>query len=183
MTAELPVHPVVVHFPIVFAVLSPVLALWLVLRLGRGGEANPVSWLVAATFTLLAASAFVATETGETDEDMVAAVTGEGPLERHEEAAERLLVLALVGAGLAVAGAAAGRTRARLPLAVATLAAGGVVTWAAVATGHSGGELVYVHGAAQAHIRNSAGDAGTVTPSAPAAPDAAPRPEADEDDD
>jgi uncharacterized membrane protein len=152
MPTALPLHPVVVHFPIVLAVFAPVVGLWLVLRLARGHEASPVSWLVAAVWALLAGSAFLAMETGEDDADKVAAITGAGPVARHEEAAERLLVLSFIGAGLATASALAGRTRARLPLAAATLVAGGVVTWAAVVTGHGGGELVYHHGAAAAHL-------------------------------
>jgi hypothetical protein len=166
--SDLPLHPLVVHFPLVLAVLAPIAVLLLTVALLRGRPAVGLAWLSAFVLGGLAVSAYVAIETGEQDEERVMAITGEDPLERHEEAAELLLVLSLVGAGLAVASglvsASDGAVRARLPLALATLAAAGAVAYAAVRAGHSGGELVYVHGAALAHLRPGALETGVPAP-------------------
>jgi uncharacterized membrane protein len=158
--SELPLHPIAVHFPVVLAVLAPAFALALLVALLRRRPATGLAWLVAILFAGLAVSAFIASETGELDEERVEAITGEGPLERHEDAAELLLALSLAGAAIATAGglaaASQGAARARLPLALVTFAAGGAVAFAAVRAGHSGGELVYVHGAALAHMKPGA---------------------------
>ncbi len=158
--SELPLHPIIVHFPVVLAMLAPLLALALLIVLLRRRASLGLAWLVASLFAGLAVSSFVAMETGELDEARVEAITGEGPLERHEEAAELLMVLAVVGAAVATVGglvaASEGAARARIPVALVTLAAGGAVAFAAVRAGHSGGELVYVHGAALAHVKAGA---------------------------
>ena len=60
-----PLHPAVVHFPIVLAVLAPIFAagaLWAIRRGGRPSHAWGVATIV---FALLAASSWVAVETGE----------------------------------------------------------------------------------------------------------------------
>jgi uncharacterized membrane protein len=103
-----PLHPAVVHFPIVLALFVPALALILTLGI-RTGRFSPRAWGSVA-----------------------------------------LLHVLLVGSV-----AAAGLLRGSLgdwarPLATAASAA---ALAAVVLTGHSGGELVYRHGAAQAHVQ------------------------------
>ena len=103
---------------------------------------------------MLAGSAWLAVETGEAQEERVERVVRERFLEEHEQAAERLLALAALGfvvsgAGL-LGGRAGGLGRA------ATAAAGAVALAAAVSVGHSGGELVYRHGAADAYVERAA---------------------------
>jgi hypothetical protein len=99
---------------------------------------------------LLVGSAWLAMETGEREEERVERVVAERHIEDHEEAAERFLwvagvALVALAAGLLPAGAGrAGRL-------VGTAAALGVLA-AGVAVGHSGGELVYRHGAASAYV-------------------------------
>ena len=106
-----PLHPAVVHFPIVLALFVPALALILTLGI-RTGRFSPRAWGSVA-----------------------------------------LLHVLLVALGLPLA--AAGLLRGSLgdwarPLATAASAA---ALAAVVLTGHSGGELVYRHGAAQAHVQ------------------------------
>lgn len=144
-----PLHPAVVHFPIVLMVLLPLAVaggLWAI----RRGVAPARAWAVPViAAAALAASSWLAVETGEREEEKVEQVVAETSLHDHEEAAERFLalsaaLLALTAAGLlrgpagrfARFGAAAG--------AVALVAFG-------VQVGHSGGNLVYRDGAASAY--------------------------------
>lgn len=144
-----PLHPAVVHFPIVLALLLPLgaaLVLWAV----RTRRLPARAWAVVLALQLAAAgSAWLAEETGERDEEVVERVVAERALEAHEEAAERLVVMLALGIPLAAAGLLRGRwgEGARM----ATLLLGLASAWAVVGVGHSGGELVYRHGAASAH--------------------------------
>jgi uncharacterized membrane protein len=155
----IPLHPLVVHFPIVLAVLLPVsvaVALW---AIGRGTIARR-AWLVpVALAAALTASAFAATRTGETEEDRVERVVGERALHDHEEAGERFLLLAGVLTLVAAAGLVSGTVgrAARIVTAVGAMALVG----AGVQVGHSGGELVYRDGAASAYA-DPAGAGGAV---------------------
>src|SRR5690606_7895092 len=108
---------------------------------------------VAAALTL---SAWVAIETGEREEDRVEQVVGDAAIHGHEEAAERFLVLSgvlLVIAGVGLVPRTVGEA-ARLLTAVGAL---GLLA-AGVQVGHSGGELVYRHGAASAYSSGTAAD-------------------------
>jgi uncharacterized membrane protein len=136
-----PLHPALVHFPLVLAVLLPVVALVALWVIRRGTPARR-AWLAPlAVVAALALSAWLAVETGELDQDRAEDVVGEQTLQQHEEAAERFLglsvgLLALTAAGLL--GGRLGRTARGLGL-VASL---GMVA-AGVQVGHSGGRIVY----------------------------------------
>jgi hypothetical protein len=145
----LPLHPVVVHFPIVLAVLLPISAagsLWAI----RKGTTPRRAWSIpAALAVLLALSALVAVKTGEAQDERVEAVVPEQPLETHEEAAELFLTLSSGLALLVVAGLARGRIGS-VARGVGAIGAAGLVA-AAAYVGHSGGKLVYEYGAATAY--------------------------------
>ena len=149
-----PLHPAVVHFPIVFAVLLPIsaaLALWAI----RRGAAPLRAWAIPAAFALaLAGSAFVALETGEAEEERVEDFVSEAAIHEHEEAAERFLLFSGLVALVAAAGllpGAAGRA-SRLVASVGTI---GVLV-SGIQVGHAGGKLVYEQGAAQAYVHAAA---------------------------
>src|SRR5688500_17227972 len=100
-----PLHPAVVHFPIVLMFLLPVAAVAALWRIRNGARVSRAWTLVLAAAAALAASAWLAVETGESDEEAVERVVAEAPIGRHEEAAERFLLLAggmvvLAGLGL-----------------------------------------------------------------------------------
>jgi uncharacterized membrane protein len=144
-----PLHPAIVHFPIVLTFLLPLAALAALWRIRRGAPARRAWGLAAVTAAALSASAWLAVETGEADEERVERIVADAPLENHEEAAERFLlftagVLLVAGGGLLP-----GRLGSAARLAATAGSLGLVAAGALV--GHSGGELVYRHGAAAAH--------------------------------
>jgi uncharacterized membrane protein len=171
-----PLHPAVVHFPLVLAVLFPVLAgvaLYASRRVGAGRGA----WIVlAAAALLLTGSAWVSVETGQNQEDVVERVVSEGIIHGHEEAAEGLLLGSVVVLAVVLAGFLPGRTgaAARYLSVVAGLVAFGL----AYRVGASGGALVYEQGAASAYV----GAPSTATGSTPEAGRAR-RGDPDDDDD
>lgn len=144
-----PLHPAVVHLPLALAVLMPALALLgaLVIRMKFVPRRAWVAVLLLQA--TLVGSGWLALETGEEQEERVEAVVAERHIEAHEELAERfqlagVVALVFVAAGL-LPGLAGGLARG------AAVAAALVVLGAGIQAGHSGGELVYRHGAANAY--------------------------------
>jgi uncharacterized membrane protein len=161
----IPLHPLVVHFPVVLAVLLPIsaiVALWAIRKGATPRKAWAVPFAVAAA---LALSAWVATETGEAQEDRVERVVARGALHGHEEAAERFLVLS----GVLVLIAAGGLVRGTVGHAARYVSAAGALGLVAAAAqvGHSGGVLVYREGAASAYTATAAGGNGAVNRAGP----------------
>ena len=144
-----PLHPAVVHFPIVLAVLLPVASIITVVLIRRGAVRRG-SWIWAGLLAVgLAASSWFAVETGEDQEDTVEQVVAESAIHDHEEAAETFLRLSVGGVVIFGLGLVSGRIGS-----VARYAAVGMAVLLLVAgyrVGKSGGELVYEHGAARAY--------------------------------
>lgn len=154
-----PLHPALVHLPVALALLTPVFALLVILSIRRG--LLPVQGWAAVVLAqaLLLGSAWLAVETGERDEEAVERFVAERHIEAHEEAGERFLWLSVGVFGISAAGLSRRRwgDAARL----ASLGAGLILLASAFQVGHSGGELVYRHGAASAHVeRHRAAGAG-----------------------
>ena len=149
-----PLHPAVVHFPIELAWLAPGLALLTLLAIRRGSLPARAWAAVVLVQVLLAASAWLALETGEDQEERVERVVAERHIEEHEEAAERLLAASVAAFVLSTAGLLGGRIGGAGR--VATIAVGVGALAAASVVGHSGGELVYRHGAASAYVDEAA---------------------------
>jgi uncharacterized membrane protein len=149
-----PLHPAVVHFPIALATLVPLFAALVLLAI-RAGATPARTWAVVVLMqAILVGSAWLALETGEDEEEHVEKVVAEKYIEEHEEAAEWVLYASLAGLAFAAGGLAGGHAGGwlRVGALVVSLATLG----AAVRTGHLGGELVYRHGAANAHAEKPA---------------------------
>ena len=145
-----PIHPAIVHFPIVLTVLLPLLVAGALL-LARKGTPIRTAWLgVTAAAALLAGSAWLAVETGEQQEERVEDLVGEAAMDTHADRAELFLFFAAGTLLLTAAGLARGRL-GQAGRVAATVAALGLLP-AGYRVGHSGGELVYKHGAAQAYV-------------------------------
>lgn len=148
-----PLHPAVVHLPLALAMLAPFAAALVFIVILRGWL-PPRAWLAVVLFQgLLAGSAWFAIETGEDQEERVERVVSERFLEKHEENAERFLKVAVAALIVSAGGIFAGRAGAVGR--GATVVAAGLALAAAVAVGHTGGELVYRHGAAHAYVERT----------------------------
>lgn len=148
-----PLHPAVVHFPIVLMIVLPFLAIASIVAIRRGQNVSR-AWLpVFFVAFVLAGSAWAAVQTGEREEEAVEEVVTRSAIHDHEEAAEVFLpltfvVLAIVGGGLL--GGAAGKVARPLGAVAAVVLVG-----FGYAVGESGGELVYEYGAANAYLADS----------------------------
>jgi uncharacterized membrane protein len=146
-----PLHPAIVHLPIALALLMPMLALVVALAIRRGALPR-YSWAgIVALQLLLVGSGWLAIETGEDQEERVERVVREHYIEEHEERAEAFVwgsaaTAVVLSVGLAASPAA---TVARAVGVAATVGVLGL----GIRVGHSGGELVYEHGAAAVYAK------------------------------
>jgi uncharacterized membrane protein len=145
-----PLHPAVVHFPIVLATMLPLVALLGLLAVSRGTAPRKAWAYVTLASFLVFAAAFVAVRTGGNEEDVVEKVVSEDTIEEHEEAGERLQLLAGIGFLVFAAGLSGGGV-GRIARPVALLASLAIAGQGYL-TGKSGGEMVYEHGAASAYV-------------------------------
>lgn len=139
-----PLHPAVVHFPIVLLLLGAVAAVAAVFI-----RRWQLPGIAAALCVLGAAGATLAVQTGDREGELA----GDTPaiaswVDLHEEWAERTQVAAIIAALLAVGAAVITRwPMAARTLGVATALGAMVSAWCVIETGHHGGQLVYRHGA------------------------------------
>lgn len=144
-----PLHPAVVHLPIALTLLVPVFAVGALIAIRRGARPLRAWGVTTALLATLSLSAWVSIETGEQQEDRVEQVVPERAISAHEDAAESFLAHSLLVMLIAGVGLMNGKvgTAARLAAAVGTVA----LVVSGYNVGHSGGELVYEHGAANAY--------------------------------
>lgn len=155
---QLPLHPMIVHFPIVLACLLPLVAGIIAWGLFRGKYPKRSWWIPVVMQAVIFFSAWVAVQQGEKDEERVENVVAEQVLETHEEAGNAFLTVSGILLALMV-----------IPLFVGTRFVPIVITALSLVSlvlvykaGHSGAQLVYVHNAAAAlQTPGGQGEAGT----------------------
>lgn len=148
-----PLHPAIVHLPIVLAVLLPFGAAVALFMISRKAPARRTWGWVAATAALLFAGSWAAAATGEREEEVVERVVAEAALETHEEAGETFMILSGVTAVLIALGLVGGQVgRLARPVGVVATIPLLILVFR---VGHSGGELVYAHGAAAAYASDA----------------------------
>ncbi len=144
---NIPWHPAVVHLPIGLGVAIPLVLLFLIWG-EKKGFLTASSWLVGIFLQLMTAvSGLVAMKLGERDEELIEHLVPESVIEHHEEWGEffvwgafGLLVLFILSYLLK-----------RFPVMKLVSLVAAIFFLAVIyVTGHSGGELVYSHGAVQA---------------------------------
>lgn len=121
--------------------LAGLTALWWI----RRGSRPLRAWMLpVVTAAALAASSWLAVESGESQEDQAESIAGEAAVSRHEHAAERFMLFTVSVLGLAALGLMRGRVgvAARWSTPVAAVA----LILAGYQVGHSGGQLVYGDG-------------------------------------
>lgn len=153
-----PLHPAVVHFPIVLLLLGAVAAVAAVFI-----RRWQLPGIAAALFVLGAAGTMVAVQTGDREGELAGETPAiEALVDQHEEWAERTQVAAIVVAVLAVAALVITRwPMATRALGIATAVGAMVSAWCVIETGHHGGQLVYRHGAGVNLAPTDANDAAT----------------------
>ncbi|HEU5396280.1 MAG TPA: DUF2231 domain-containing protein [Verrucomicrobiae bacterium] len=153
-----PLHPAIVHFPVVLIVLGCAAA-WVAVFLRRGN----LPWFAAVLLTLGAAGAWTARETGQSDGGLLDNLSPkmEALLDAHEYWAGKTVLAATVTALLALT--AAGLSRApRLARSMAVVAemTASIAAWTVYETGHRGGALVFEYGAG-VQVGSSADETGS----------------------
>jgi len=156
-----PLHPAVVHFPIVLTVFLPVIAAAVLWKIHDGGRVRAWGY-VALTAALLVGSGMVSRKTGEDQEEKVEAVVPESALHDHEEAAEAFLLVAWIVLGVTLVGFAPGLAGKSARL--AAFAGAVALVWFGWRVGDLGGKLVYQHGAGSAYTADAAGTSAPAVP-------------------
>lgn len=158
---EMPLHPLFVHFPIVFATMIPFLGILFLIGIKRG-YFNPQVWVIVVIISALyAISSLVAVDLGGDDEDIVKKVVAHAALEEHEEAGEMIPWVA-GGIFLISLTPLALKYRTRLQLLTILVSALGLAP--VIEAGHTGGLLVFEHGAYRAYQKKLKENSKTTAP-------------------
>jgi uncharacterized membrane protein len=143
-----PLHPAVVHFPIVLMYIAPIVVVWAAWR-ARRSEFPMRTWLIVPVFFgAIVVSGFVAKQTGNDGEELAEEFVDHDVIETHEERGEQFVLFALGAFIVSIAGFASGKAGQALKGLTLIAALTGVVLITRV--GHSGGTMVYDHMVGQA---------------------------------
>ena len=160
-----PLHPAIVHFPVVLIVLGCAAA-WMAVFVRKGN----VPWFAAVLLIMGAAGAWVARETGKSDGGLLDNMSPqmEALLDSHQNWAGKTVLAATITALLAVTAVGLFRfPRLARSMAIVTAVAASIASWTVFQTGHRGGALVFEHGAG-VHVSSPVNASGTADQSVPA---------------
>lgn len=146
-----PFHPVIVHFPIVISFLLPLLIMVFAYMI-KINKMTPRGWLIIVGLQMFATiTGYVALESGETEEDLVEKIVESKYINQHENAAE-----IFVGASVLVLVVSVAvfflKSSLQFYVQIGITLLSIVAAFLGYRAGKFGGELVYVHGAASAHL-------------------------------
>jgi uncharacterized membrane protein len=145
-----PLHPAVVHIPLGLAFLAPLVAFGVLIAVWRGLLPWRAWLIVVLLQVLMLGAGLVARQSGESDGDRIEKALGKQAVNEHEESAERFLWVTAGMLALSLLALPLGTRRyGKLVMALAALATLGGLGMG-IRAGHSGGELIYEHNAAQA---------------------------------
>jgi|GEM_PF-669794 len=148
---EVPFHPQIVHLPLALSVILPLMALAVTVCIRKQKFTSHVWILVACLQVLTTGSGYLAMETGEDDEQAVGKLIGKPLVHAHEEKAEMFVAFSVAASAVAIATVVV-KTSAQFYLMLVTILlmlGQSALGWR---VGRSGGELIYVHKAANAHV-------------------------------
>lgn len=171
----LPLHPAIVHIPLVLTLVIPVAAGAIAWALWRDKLPRQAWIAVILLQAAVVGAAVMALRTGEQEEERVEDRVAEATIEDHEELAQSFTWTAGVVLALAVAAYALRSGVAKRALMAATTAGSLAVLLIGVQVGHAGGTIVYGPAGLSA-----GGGAGATAPES-AAPERAERGERDDD--
>ncbi len=147
---QVPVHPMIVHFPLALTFILPILILVFAFLI-KTNKMSPQGWLIIIGLQLMVvATGYISLETGENEEDLVAKVLDKKLIGEHEEAAETFVGSTVIVLVLSI-GVFFIRNEFQFPVKIAIALVGLVSCYLAFLAGSLGGELVYKHGAASAY--------------------------------
>jgi len=153
MFSDLPLHPIVVHMPMALVILLPLISIaaFIIYKKSENISGKKILVTVGVFHLLLTLSTFVALETGEKEEDKVESVVAERFIEHHEHKAEEFMSASSVALVAVFLTAFLLADKFFTPSLVVVLILQAALVFMGYQVGHSGGELVYVHNAAQVH--------------------------------
>lgn len=137
-----PLHPAIVHVPIGLAVVMPLMSLIVAFGIRKGWFRVRTWVLILLLQLILMASAFVAVQTGEQQEENRPQIVAQEKIDLHEEYGRMMMIAAAVTFLLMFAGLHPKRAIAE-KLQWLSIAGSFVVLYFAFLAGHSGGVLVY----------------------------------------
>lgn len=147
----LPLHPALVHFPIAMGLVIPIVGAALLVATRRDDAlVGRALWLPAGLQFLCVVLAFFAQRTGDEDHHLVEDFVDRALIHAHEEAGEVAFISAGVTLLVWFVAAVAKNPGLGRKAGWAAVAVGLVAMGLALRAGKLGGELVYLHGAAQA---------------------------------